>query len=733
MDVDENDDLKPKKRKLVRSQSEKKEKETPPYTTPDSSPSSPPPRKPEAIPRSVPAPKAKSKPQPKAQPKPRGTPERDVKPKNAVSQGMPFSAKTTRALDNLSLSSDTQSRPKQAIPLRLSQARPTPSASKPVVKKRPSPEAENANARSATGQAPKKRRLIDALTAQAESSSEEEDEEPGSQETATFKNRLSPVFRDTTPPPAEPPTQRSAVRPPHSAKKSGPKFTYSGQQRTMLAEEDDIFGPGLGAIDEEPSSNGPLFNFGRLPKTSKFNAFDFMDQDDETVNTGAVRSIHELRQAGANSRFADEMDDILDRIGVPTAKSSSLRRGALLELAEKVKEKDFRQQFRNHSNSGGVFRSLGEETDVVCGYSIVAILATLLATSVSAHLLQQVIDSGLASLLGRLLKETTDIAVMVKDRKHNVSRNGQMTLGGVKSSFLKLPIWEPISPASLSPRTLSLKCLDLITRQPSHASSEAEVFTTEVTDQLFAIISSRRPNDESWDFPAHQASTDFYLALYVTESHSIHAMQSRLSTRWTSRYVPIVADVLETALRQPADKTSDIESLALRITLNLTNNNADACRILVNKDLLLNLAESSCAAFELSLNSMKVDSFLPKVHESLIMMLGIMINFCVYYPPASESLGKTTGLSGSPLDRLIRVFADNHAKTADVSCSSEFPNHHPHTDSTNLSFAGGFHSEDPAQCCPGLSLDPFRLFVSEHVNTRTIRFCPSKEESSASS
>lgn len=708
MDIDGEEESKPKKRKLVRSQSEKKEKAAVIYTTPDSSPSSPPApaRKQEPIPRSAPA--------PKAQLKTRGTPERDTRPKNTGSTGMPFSAKTARALDNLSLNSDAPPRPKQTFPLRLSKPQSGSSTFKSVVKKRPSPEAEGSRTLASivkvpkrrspeaditrtatgkatkrrspdvdtsrtsatTGKAPKRRRLIDALNAQADSSSssseEEEEEEPTSQESTASKHRYSPEMRSSTPPPSEVTKPRNVVSQVHSAKKAGPKFTYSGRERTMLAEEDDIFGHGLGSIDEEPSSNGPLFNFGRSSK-SKINAFDFMDEDDETVNTGAVRSVHELRQAGANSRFADEMEDILDRIGVPTAKPSSLRRGALLELAEKIKEKEFQQQFRNHSNSAGVFKSVGNETDVVSGYSIVAIFSTLLATSVSAHLLQQVVDSGLATLLGRLLEETTDIALLVKDRKQNVSRNGQNTLSGIKVSFLKMPIWEPLTPTSLSPRTLALKCLDLILRQPGRSSCEAEVFTSEITDRIFSILQSGLSNEDSWQFPAHQASTDFYLALYLAETHSISAMQSRLGSRWTSRYVPIVADLLETALRRPADQINDLESLALRVTLNITNNNAVACRTLVEKGLLLSLAESACVAFELSLNSMKVDSFLPNVHESLIMMLGVMINFCVYYPPASESLGKSPKGPGSPLDRLIQIFADNHAKTADVSFTSALP------------------------------------------------------------
>ncbi|KAK0635474.1 wings apart-like protein regulation of heterochromatin-domain-containing protein [Bombardia bombarda] len=655
------EDTRAKNRKLVRTCSEKKLKPAAAYSTPDSSPSEAHSplhltEKREAPPRSVPGLKPVSKTQ--------RTPEKKVSARDmAPQQTMPFSAKTSRALDNLSVSLDQPEKTKHQIPLRLSRAQP--SSFQTASKKRSSPPlSSSASTQEAATEAPRKKRLIDALVVQQEDDSSSDEELSSSQGTET---RRSPGLDISSPPPASVFSKPRVVpRPVLATKKTGPKFTYS-QSRTMLAEEDTLLSSsGLDGMDED-LSKGPMFSFGRLTKSSTVNTFSFVDEDDETVNSGAVRSIHELRQAGANNRFADEMDDILDRIGSPSAKPASLRRGALLELAQKIREKDFRRQFRNHSGDGGLFKALGQETDLISGYSIAAILATLLATSMSAHLLQQLRAYGFPELLTRLLKDTTDIALLAKDRKQNVSRNGQTTLAGIKASILELPIWEPISPPkSLSPRTLALKCLDLIMRQSTQVSDDTDIFTSAVTDQLFSILSDGASNQAVWNFPGPDESLDFYLTLYVLEGHSIHAMQSRLGSRWTSHYVPIVAGILETTLRRPADKLNDLESLSLRITLNVTNNNAEACGALVEKGLLRDLAEAACRAFDVVLNSMKVDSFLSNVHESLIMMLGVMINFCVYYPPASRSLQEKGDATGSALNRLIRVFADNHSKTSDA-------------------------------------------------------------------
>lgn len=561
----------------------------------------------------------------------------------------------------------TSTATKHQIPLRLSSTKPKP---QPLpVQRNPSPSRKTED--SVTVAPQRRKRLIDALVAQkGEDSSSDEDDNSSLQESP--RGKQSPKFQDpSSPNPSAMTPSKRLARPILATKKSGPKFTYT-QQRSMLAERDPFFdGGGLGSMGTDESfSGGALFNIGRMTKSAALDVFSFEDEEDETVNTGAVRSIHELRQAGANSRFADEIEDILDRVGSPLEKPSSLRRGALFELAQKTNEKSFRSQLRNHGGADDVFKSLDKETDLIGGFAIAAVVANMLATSASTLLLQQLKAQGFAALIERLLGEPRDIVLLAKERKQNVSRNGQTTLGTIKASLLKLPIWETALPELVSPRTLALKCLDLIMRQSTQMSDEFQVFSSEVTDQLFAILAAGASDQACWDFPKEQAAIDFFLALYVLEGHSIYAMQSHLSPKWTTQYVPIVADVLETTLARPADKFNDLESLALRITLNMTNHNHDASGTLVNKGLLQNLAQSACVAFDVVLNSMKADAFLSKVYESLIMMLGVMINFCVYYPPAGKSLDTRAGSPGPQLEKLIQLYADYHSKTSDVSCLS---------------------------------------------------------------
>ncbi|KAH8887469.1 hypothetical protein GQ53DRAFT_749953, partial [Thozetella sp. PMI_491] len=451
-----------KKRKLTRTMSAR-ERSAGLYSTPESSPTGT---------RSPNSPSESDHPPPsvKSPPSSQSTPKRDVVMRDSEpsQDTLPFSAKTSRALHGLSISSKAPER--KQIPLRLGSAVPVrpattvPTISQPTapqevapVKKRPAqPVASVSRQQDPPGPAPRKKRLIDVLAEQAEEgSSNEEGSDSEQDEFALLGKRVPPLLRSTPPPAIQPqPQSTMRVRAPPMGKKPGPKFTY-GQQRTILAEPDPVLGNlGLG-LPDDGVSKAPLFDFASLASTTTAAAFSFMDEDDETTNSGAVRTIHELRQAGANSRFGDEMDDIMDRISAPTAKPSSLRRGALLELAQKVQEKDFRRQFRNHGE-GSLFKNVGQETDLIGGFAILSSLVTLFASSTSAHLVPQLRDQGITALLARFLGETSDITVIARDRKSNVSRNGQNTLAAVKSSILKLPIWEPTAPKSLPPRTMAL-------------------------------------------------------------------------------------------------------------------------------------------------------------------------------------------------------------------------------------------------------------------------------------
>jgi len=212
---------------------------------------------------------------------------------------------------------------------------------------------------------------------------------------------------------------------------------------------------------------------------------------------------------------------------------------------------------------------------------------------------------------------------------------------------------------------VALKCLELTIRRSSAVAGDDKIMTPAVTDLLFKVLSSASQSSDSaqWDFPNQPEAVDFYLALSLLEVHSVHMMQSDHRSEWTDRYLPIVADILETSLRRRSDQFGDLECLALKLTMNMANNNPEAQEAFLGEGLLRDLAAAACSTFGVVLRSITADDFASATFDSLVVMLGVMINFCEHDPSAGRILVQE---GSSPLETLIRIFLDYRATTSEV-------------------------------------------------------------------
>ncbi|KJR80409.1 uncharacterized protein SPSK_04910 [Sporothrix schenckii 1099-18] len=472
-------------------------------------------------------------------------------------------------------------------------------------------------------------------------------------------------------------TRRTTTRRP------GVKFTYN-LERTILAEEPVELGG--------PQGSDLSLLESLLPEPeAKPAAFDF-DEDMGGASQGAIQSIHELRQAGANSRYADELVDIMDRVGAPSSgKPSSARRSALLEMVHKLQEKSFLRHFRDQGAEMQLFRNVGKETDVVAGYTIAGIVVTLLASGSASHrLLRELRQHKIKDLFLTLLATDSDIVSFSKDRKANVSNHMRQQLGTLKETLRKLSaIWKPASgpPSQLSPRTVALKALHMFAQQLQSESGGVSgideddgALSAALTKELFGIISSALPsaNDDDGSTPeppllasglsSDADSADLFLSLSLLEMHSVSAMQSDISAEWTRHYLPIIASALGESLErheQSSLRLNDLELLVLKLALNTANNNPDAARYYVDKGLLRQLAELSSGALTGVVRSAKTgEEFASDALNELLLMLGVMINFSENDAAAGETLEQGGGLA--VFDRLGKAFLDGTAVASEA-------------------------------------------------------------------
>ncbi|KUJ20029.1 uncharacterized protein LY89DRAFT_705840 [Mollisia scopiformis] len=522
----------------------------------------------------------------------------------------------------------------------------------------------------ASQKSPKKlprRRLIDCLVEQAVQESEESSAEEDNGSSMDSAPSSSPAAAQSTSRGQSLVPEASKLPPITSdsqgSQPTGPKFTYS-KQRSMLAEADLMaelaMDMPLPPIQSSQGRRGRMMPSIPLLKPLA----DFHDDEDEDDSTAAVKSVHEIRKQGANNRFLDETQDFLDRIGSPGETPVSMRRSGLFDLASKMKEKSFAEKFRANGMEQKLFLHLGQEADIVAGFIMVSLLTTVLLDGNMSHIVAQLRRQGITRLLIRLLECQSPIAVVAKDRKSNMSKVAQSLLIEHANDVMLMPSWDELKPQSLSPRTVALKCLEVMVRQTRDAGNDGEIFSKELTTTLFEILKTAS-DERSWDLPKNKQAIDFFLAVSALEAHSLAARTVQNETIWISDYLPIVADTLEVALSQPVEEFGMLQLLLFRLVLNVTNNNSKASDVFAKPTLISSMGQVIVAKFN-RISRFLLEEELFVAVENLILLEGVMINFAEWSSAARESMQSLEGRSNDPLNAMVQIFADNQDKISEA-------------------------------------------------------------------
>ncbi|OTB05784.1 hypothetical protein M426DRAFT_10232 [Hypoxylon sp. CI-4A] len=608
-------------------------------------------------------------------------PKASKQPKAAVVKGAAPSASGTKGVGK-----SKQDKLQQQIPLRFARESTTktrvPSAPSLLVNEEDIP----SRPQSVPDSVAKKRRkrLIDALVEQTN-----DDDEINDPVEEVFESQSSTTQPSLSHGPSDISMLDSQVLPQTPERKAGAaqvtgtrtfarsssalKFTY-GQGRKVLDEEEDLL-EALALPEMSVSLKGRRLELGTPKKqTSAQGAFDNDDSGLNNSPNSKLRDIHELRQAGANSRVADTMQDLVDQIGSPTNKPSSSRRAALLQVAEKIKDKTFMWQCRDHGVEAALLKDVGEESDVISGYLILSILVTIFTKWPSSHIQQLVRLGKPASMFARLLGISRDIKVIARDRKSNLSKRSQTSLLAIQTMLGELSIWGESSLSHISSRTLVLKCLHLLVTQNTNAAKDLAIFSPAVTEALFSVLSEASENPDYWDYPKTVEAIDFAHALSLLDYHAISIAESqRASADWAARYLPIVADIFGASSRyamldNPAQEGDGklVEDAVLKLTINLTNNNTEAPEIFVSKGLIPALAGSISSNFSRIWASLSQDTWVDGILDSLVLRLGILINFAEHSPLVRQVINDCSHDDQRPVDELIRLFLENYRRTAEA-------------------------------------------------------------------
>lgn len=492
-----------------------------------------------------------------------------------------------------------------------------------------------------------KRRLIDELAAQADSDSDESS-------TSHYKNSksepsLSPdpkqEIDDIPQPdllsPAPPTTIRRERRTPQH-KTPGLKFTYSDARRKLRSPS---------PIPE--AADDPFALLGLAPTTS---TFDEINEELEDTQSSGMRTLHELRQAGASSRALDGMDDLLDRANSSGPNNASLRRGALIELVSKLQDKAFLRHFRDFGGDTRLFTTVRPDKDIIITATMAMALFSLIAAGKGTLILRKLTSDALINLTINLLDQTDSFPTMARKRELNLSKYGQGAFISMGKSILASPVWDKKAPSILTPQLLALKVLDLSLADLSD-DTQAGIVSSPLISKLFNIlITTIEENEEGSMIGAPDSALELTLTLSILKTACITAAESAESAAsWTRDHLPVVLHFLHKSLH----KNTEARRLVLQISLNLTNNNMDAAKLLGRDRILSPIA--SAVGDRLAVLSQTESYEESEDIDDLILMLGVLINFCEYSSPVRSVVAQSVAMSG-----LIRPLLTHCHKTSQV-------------------------------------------------------------------
>ncbi|KAK1237528.1 hypothetical protein MKX08_003153 [Trichoderma sp. CBMAI-0020] len=398
------------------------------------------------------------------------------------------------------------------------------------------------------------------------------------------------------------------------------KFTYS-QSRSFLqssqesnATEPADF-PSIDDIDEPLKPPSPTIE-------------EEEDDDDDLKTKVAIRSVHELRRAGANNRSSDEVDDLLSRIGAPGALASTMRRNALCELADKLQKKEFMHQFRDHASRDNIAKGISTEKDTISGFLLAAAFVIFLSSGPAPHMLHQLTENKVGVWLSNLLTIGEDITAIALQKSSNMPKTTRSSLANVKKALLGMPMWHGYQSPHLSPRTIALQLLSmlvgLLDLQEVHAILDDTATSVSQLRSHFASVDSRD-------------NVDYALTICILEAQSSSITSTNETFAEVQQEMSEIATFLRSMLQSWPKTHNDIDATLLKLAINTTNNETRAAAI-QDRQLLSSLTRCVIHGFSTVESAIQKSTFESNIYDELLLILGIMINVLEHSSDARASI-----------------------------------------------------------------------------------------------
>jgi hypothetical protein len=424
----------------------------------------------------------------------------------------------------------------------------------------------------------------------------------------------------------------------HSAHMSRAKTRY-GQQRSYIADQDEnvIFDMML----EDSARN----------EATQRSRDEFDMDDDEDDGSQQLRSMQDLRAAGQKQRMLHELQSLISGVKGEVVSSMSAQRFDLLELAGKLVDQNTAQAFLDHGLERQLLEKFSDSSDSIYNFLSTALLVFIIKHIGNLASLRAIFRSGWLQRMFELLELEQDVARMVKDRKWNMSKIAQSSVVEFQDVLLKPEWWaEGTVPEVLTPNVLALRAIELLVRRMRELGSEDALLDEK------RVLSLLNYSDAESSFAQKT------MVLSCLESNSVGGLSGRgaMTSKCLSRLCGHLASILS---MKESDFT--IRNLALRLSLNMTNNHGGACSMFSTKAFVAALVGLIIRDFgKLNEQGAQQGENYVKVLDELILTLGAMINLAELSDAARILVLDQDG--GSVLKEVVNIFQTGLVRTEEA-------------------------------------------------------------------
>ena len=447
----------------------------------------------------------------------------------------------------------------------------------------------------------------------------------------------------------------------------GLKVTYA-RQRSYLTDHDlDEVAMLSVPVVPEPINRKAANRRGLGEKAPGLQSTNVFDDDDfgaaQDSQGGAMRSIHELREAGGNVRLTSELEAILDDLDEKEPASTTLRCTRLMDLVTKLQEPSRCRLFVDQGMESRLLRHVGFGDDLIDNSLMAAAILQLLVGPTSAPLLAQVSDIGVVDFLIGLLGLDQDLVTASKLRSNNLSKVAQLEYRRLCASLLKSPMWRVGKPSLLSCHALALQCLEYLVRQTREAGSLSEVLSAHAIRRI--VVTSLPSSSTPLPSPNAISTLNLELAVSILESCTISNAAEYQESLWEGDTLKRVIGLLPLLASWKEEECATSRTLTLRLYVNLTNNNPGLCEDFSTPAIVDALSRIIMLNFEqLSDHAMKQEKLLMLDH--LILSLGSFSNLAESSDLARQLALELRHGDQSYLDVLLEIFMTKSKSAAEV-------------------------------------------------------------------